>query len=326
MVLHETGHANGLAHSALTSAVMFPSILGVYTGLGADDIAGIQSVYGTRQPDSYDSGAGNNTIATATPLSLATTLSADLTSIADVDYFKFTAPSGATVTASVDARGISLAQTKATVYDGSGAQLGAGYSSIYGDIAQVVVGSLVPGQTYYLAADGATTDVFGMGAYKFTIASGGSPGTDTTSPTASITSYANGALVRSTASIVASATDNVGVDKVEFYIDGTLKNTTNVSPYNYSWNTAGYADGTHILIAKAYDAAGNMGTSANVSVIVDNTAPSAPANLTTSFISNNEIDLSWSSSSDANGIAYYKITRGSFNATTSNNVYLDTGL
>jgi len=43
---HELGHTLGLAHSADPSALMYPSYDGPHRSLGADDIAGIQAVYG----------------------------------------------------------------------------------------------------------------------------------------------------------------------------------------------------------------------------------------------------------------------------------------
>src|SRR5262245_61244050 len=64
--LHETGHALGLDHSTLSTAVMSPSISTVFPGLSADDIAGIQAIYGARPADPYDTTAANNTAATAT--------------------------------------------------------------------------------------------------------------------------------------------------------------------------------------------------------------------------------------------------------------------
>src|SRR5206468_6392864 len=42
---------------------------------------------------------------------------------------------------------------------------------------------------------------------------------DTTPPSTSITAPANGATVSGTTSVTASASDNVGVTKVEFYLD-----------------------------------------------------------------------------------------------------------
>ena len=103
--------------------------------------------------------------------------------------------------------------------------------------------------------------------------SGGSGG-DTTPPTASITAPANGATVSGTVSVTASASDNVGVTKVEFYADGALRSTDTTSPYSWSWDTTTFANSSHTLVAKAYDAAGNVGTSSNVTVTVSNSTSS----------------------------------------------------
>jgi len=98
-------------------------------------------------------------------------------------------------------------------------------------------------------------------------------GGDITAPATSITAPANGATVSGTTTITASATDNVGVTKVELYIDGALQSTDTASPYSWSWNTTAFANGTHTLTTKAYDAALNVGTSASVSVTVSNGVP-----------------------------------------------------
>jgi len=104
----------------------------------------------------------------------------------------------------------------------------------------------------------------------------GSPppnGPDTTSPTVSITSPINAAKVSGTVSVSVGATDNVGVTKVELYKDGTLFATLTNSPYTFSWDTARDQGGSHTLVAKAYDAANNLGTSNTLAVSVDNTQP-----------------------------------------------------
>jgi beta-lactamase superfamily II metal-dependent hydrolase len=108
---------------------------------------------------------------------------------------------------------------------------------------------------------------------------GGGGGSDTTAPTTSITAPANGATVSGTTTVTASASDNVGVTKVEFYLDGVLQSTATTSPYSWSWNTTASANGTHSLTSKAYDAAGNAGTSAAVSVTVSNAAPPSGTNI-----------------------------------------------
>ena len=106
---------------------------------------------------------------------------------------------------------------------------------------------------------------------SFTLDDTGSGGGDTTAPATSITSPAAGATVSGTTAVSASASDNIGVTKVEFYLDGVLQSTDTSSPYSWSWTTTSFADGSHSLSSKAYDAAGNNGSSASVSVMVANT-------------------------------------------------------
>jgi poly(hydroxyalkanoate) depolymerase family esterase len=97
-----------------------------------------------------------------------------------------------------------------------------------------------------------------------------SASTDTTAPTANISAPANGAAVSGTVDVTASATDNVGVSKVEFYVDGALASTDTASPFVFTWNTASAANGSHALMAKAYDAASNIGVDNDTSVTVSN--------------------------------------------------------
>ncbi|MCO5297801.1 MAG: matrixin family metalloprotease [Fimbriimonadaceae bacterium] len=51
IALHEIGHALGLGHSTVTGSVMEPVYAGARRSLHADDIAGIQRVYGTPVPE-----------------------------------------------------------------------------------------------------------------------------------------------------------------------------------------------------------------------------------------------------------------------------------
>lgn len=89
-------------------------------------------------------------------------------------------------------------------------------------------------------------------------------GTDSTPPTVSITSPSSGTTYTAaqTVTIAASASDNVGVAKVEFYDGATLKGTDTSSPFSYSWAFSSANNGGHSWTAKAYDAAGNSATSA----------------------------------------------------------------
>jgi hypothetical protein len=109
----------------------------------------------------------------------------------------------------------------------------------------------------------------------------GAAPTDTAAPTTSITSPANGATVSGSVTISASASDNVGVTKVDLLVDGSVAGTMTSSPYVLLWDTTRSPNGTHTLQTKAYDAAGNAGLSAIVSVNVNNAISSA--NLTVSI-------------------------------------------
>jgi hypothetical protein len=89
---------------------------------------------------------------------------------------------------------------------------------------------------------------------------------DTTPPTVS----ASEAGSSGTITLSATASDNVGVSKVEFYVDGTLKATDTTSPYSATLDSTTLANGSHSLVAKAYDAANNIGTSGTVTFSISN--------------------------------------------------------
>ncbi|HEV7571342.1 MAG TPA: Ig-like domain-containing protein, partial [Thermoanaerobaculia bacterium] len=108
---------------------------------------------------------------------------------------------------------------------------------------------------------------------SFTIDDSGGGGGDTILPVTSVTAPLNGATVSGTTSVTASASDNVGVTKVEFYLDGALQSTDTTSPYSWSWDTTTATNGSHSLTSKAYDAALNVGTSTAINVTVSNGVP-----------------------------------------------------
>lgn len=91
--------------------------------------------------------------------------------------------------------------------------------------------------------------------------------TDTVAPTVSASSSGTSGTI----TFNATASDNVGVTKVEFYVDSVLKGTDTTSPYSFAFDSTTVANGSHSLTAKAYDAANNVGTSSAVSFTVSNT-------------------------------------------------------
>ena len=96
----------------------------------------------------------------------------------------------------------------------------------------------------------------------------GSGGGDIIPPTVS----ASESGTSGTVTLSASASDNVGVTKVEFYVDGGLKGSVNAAPYALALNSATLTNGSHTLVAKAYDAANNVGTSAASGFSISNSS------------------------------------------------------
>lgn len=98
------------------------------------------------------------------------------------------------------------------------------------------------------------------------------PEPDTTPPTVSITNPAAGATLGGTVTITTSSSDNVAVDYVEIFIDGSLVATAS----SYAWDTTTVTDGSHSISATAYDTSGNSNSDA-ISVTVDNANYVPPA-------------------------------------------------
>jgi hypothetical protein len=103
-------------------------------------------------------------------------------------------------------------------------------------------------------------------------------GGDTTPPTvsASVTGTSG------TITLNATASDNVGVTSVEFLVDGVSRGSDTTAPYSLAFDSRTLANGSHTLIARARDAAGNS-RDASVAFSVSNTAPATELVLNPSF-------------------------------------------
>ena len=128
---------------------------------------------------------------------------------------------------------------------------------------------------------------------------------DTTAPTSSITSPLNGAYIRGTVTINATANDTEsGVAKVEFWhsspVPGVKIGEDTSSPYSISWDTTSITDGSHSLWVDAYDNANNHAVSALVSVTVDNTLPTLhlPSTITSEATGSNGAVITYEATAD----------------------------
>ena len=104
---------------------------------------------------------------------------------------------------------------------------------------------------------------------------------DNTPPTISITSPVTNPLLRGDVMVSVTATDNVGIDRVELYANNLLKTTSNSAPYALDWNSVLDTDGAYSLFARAFDKAGNTRDSAKTGIILDNTKPTLTLNTVT---------------------------------------------
>jgi hypothetical protein len=91
---------------------------------------------------------------------------------------------------------------------------------------------------------------------------------DTTDPTVSVSP--GSVKVGKVLNASAAASDNAGVAKVEFWLDGALKATDTTAPYGASIAMDGMAQGsTHTLKARAYDTSNRIADSSTSTVTVD---------------------------------------------------------
>jgi leucyl aminopeptidase len=94
--------------------------------------------------------------------------------------------------------------------------------------------------------------------------------TDTTPPTVAVTAPAANAQVSGIVTVSADASDNVAVAKVEFLIDGNVANSDTSAPYLFDWNTETAGNGSHGLVAVAYDSSQNVARTSGTPVTVSN--------------------------------------------------------
>ena len=97
---------------------------------------------------------------------------------------------------------------------------------------------------------------------------------DFTPPVVSVTAPVEGATVAgSSVTLSATATDNVAVASVQFFVEGVSAGTDTTAPYSVSWDSTSVASGTVSITATATDTSANVGTSTARTVTVDNNPP-----------------------------------------------------
>ena len=107
------------------------------------------------------------------------------------------------------------------------------------------------GSLYYLARGAGS-----VGRIQF------SSGGDNVAPLVSIANPADGTTVarKSNVTLTANASDNVGVTRVEFYVNGNLQCTDTAAAYTCNWKVPNPPNRTYSIQARAFDQAGNLAT------------------------------------------------------------------
>jgi hypothetical protein len=99
---------------------------------------------------------------------------------------------------------------------------------------------------------------------------------DTTPPQVQLTAPVNNTQVMGSVTLVAQATDDVGVTRVQFFEGTTQLGQVTAAPWQLVVDTSSWSNGTKSLTARAFDAAGNTATSDVVTVTVGMMADVSP--------------------------------------------------
>ena len=144
------------------------------------------------------------------------------------------------------------------------------------------------------------------------IASQAQPTTsDTIPPSVYISNPADGSTISGTITASINATDNVGIGKVQLYIDDIMQGEKTGAPYSFAIDTTKLSSNSHVFKSIAYDISNNTGSSQNtVNTSNSNTGNTQstvsitePADGTTVF---GKVKISVSAS-DASGISMVKL-------------------
>ena len=145
------------------------------------------------------------------------------------------------------------------------------------------------------------------------------PSPDTTAPTVSISAPLGGAMVSGTTTVTASGSDDTGISKVMFQVDGVTVAIATVPPYQATWNTTTSLNGSRALTAVAVDLGGNQTTSSPAIVTVFN-APPPPAisAVLVSSITSSSAVVTWTTNVVADSQVRYGTTPEYGSTTTLN--------
>jgi hypothetical protein len=126
-------------------------------------------------------------------------------------------------------------------------------------------------------ADGGEVGVGRLPSYTGTVYfddfSYGEVDLDSQPPAVSIDAPAPGSTLSGVIPVQVSATDNLGVTLVQFYVDNVLRAVDSLAPYTWSFDSTAVPNGSHTLTVKAYDPADNIGQASETITTQNNLSP-----------------------------------------------------
>lgn len=177
VMLNEAGNVFGVLDSTTdTTSAVYYQYDGPTNGISSVDRASIQSLYGARSPDEFDAARSNSGISHASNLGSSPAKlnkEGDITTMGDVDFYKFTLPLETPVaafTVRLTTSGLSSLVASLEVYNKSGRLVGAAvaYDPLRGDLT-VRVAKPALASTYYLRVTNNISSVFGVGSYRVSV-------------------------------------------------------------------------------------------------------------------------------------------------------------
>jgi len=139
---------------------------------------------------------------------------------------------------------------------------------------------------------------------------------DTTAPSVSLTAPTTGSTVHGSAvSLTATASDNVAVAGVTYYLDSVRLTSEISSPYSTTFDSTAKSDGNYTLVAVARDTSSNYATSTSATITIDNTGPvlSSIASSTTSTTAT----VTWTTNESSNSKVSYGTSSGTYTTSSS---------
>jgi hypothetical protein len=153
---------------------------------------------------------------------------------------------------------------------------------------EIILRNLKPDTRYHyrvLTKDALGNMQEGVGDKTFTT----DPEPDITGPEVFISAPRDGDIISQGVEIEADATDDSGIDYVEFYINNDLKFSDSNPSFSWFWNTnsGDYPDGIYMIKAVAFD---NIGNSAEIEISVEVDNEKVPPAIRRTEASPNSID------------------------------------